>query len=115
MQVLGSDAKSVAKLLEPSLKDTGDQLRASDKEDIPLVLGMRVEIEVAGQEPLPVEPQQVLPLPELDEVEDEGVLPNQQAIAQELLGRVLLMTGAFSSVALLGSFGMWYHLSEASV
>ena len=43
-------------------------------------------------EPLQL-PEQTLPDEIEEDAEDDGVLPNQQAIAQEMLSRVLIMTG----------------------
>ena len=43
-------------------------------------------------EPLQL-PEQTLADEIEEDAEDDGVLPNQQAIAQEMLSRVLIMTG----------------------
>lgn len=93
VQALNDELSLIADELERSLIDVADQLRSLDKEGSLLVLSMGIQVEAAFEEAAPSEAQQPLPTPDVDEVEDDGVLPNQQAVAQELLGRVLLMRG----------------------
>lgn len=84
---------SLSELFATLLEGVEQQLQDwPDEEGSLLVLCMEVRAPVEHVQPS----QPVTPLPvEIDdEAEDDGVLPNQEAIAQELLCRVLIITGA---------------------
>ena len=81
---------AVAELVEPLLKTSHDRLRAMDQEASLLTFHMSIEATVTGPEP--PQPEQRLQMAEVED-DDDGVQPNQQAVAQELLGRLILATG----------------------
>lgn len=92
MQILQDEGQDVTQMLETLLEGAADQLRAWHDEGSLPVLCMDISacveelaIPLQRPEPLPIDPEAG--------AGDDGVLPNQQAIAQELLNRVLLMTG----------------------
>ena len=95
LQTLKNWNQSLSELFVPLLEGVEHQLQDwPDEEGSLLVLCMELSASVE-----PVQPSQsVTPLPvEVDnETEDDGVLPNQEAIAQELLYRVLIITGAIT-------------------
>lgn len=63
-----------------------------DQEASLLTFHMSIEATVTGPEPS--QPEQRLQMAEVEDAnDDDGVQPNQQAVAQELLGRLILATG----------------------
>ena len=84
--------EDVSSLLEAVLEGAAGQLQAWPDEGRLAVLCMDVSAPVEALEQSSEQPQLVLGKAEAD-AGDDGVLPNQQAIAQELLSRVLIMTG----------------------
>ena len=84
---------AVAELVEPLLKTSHDRLWAMDQEASLLTFHMSIEATVTGPEP--PQPEQRLQMAEVEDAfdDDDGVQPNQQAVAQELLGRLILATG----------------------
>ena len=94
IQVLSDAREDVHEILGKCLKGAQDELwawSAADENNV-LVLRMKISGQVvqAAQQPPDLEP---LILNVEDQAEDDGVLPNQQIIAQELLSRVLIATG----------------------
>lgn len=85
--------EDVSQLLQLSLEDTAQQAQAWPDEGGLLVISMQISASLERiAEPLQL-PEQTLPDEIEEDAEDDGVLPNQQAIAQEMLSRVLIMTG----------------------
>lgn len=85
--------EDVSQLLQLSLEDTAQQAQAWPDEGGLLVISMQIRASLERiAEPLQL-PEQTLPDEIEEDAEDDGVLPNQQAIAQEMLSRVLIMTG----------------------
>lgn len=92
-QVLSDAAEDVAQLLEGFLEGAEQKLwEWPDEGSVPVLrMEVSVSVEPAVQ---PLQPQfEPLKLDIEDVAEDDGILPNQQVIAQELLSRVLIMTG----------------------
>lgn len=93
-EVIKSDV-DMSQLLEPLLEDAAEQLfNWPDEGSLP-VLSMHVSVQAKE---LAQDAAQPLPFEADADVEDDGVLPNQQVIAQELLTRVLIMTGASNTI-----------------
>ena len=92
-QVLLDATEDVAQLLEGFLEGAEQKLWRWPKEGSVPVLHMKVSVLVVPALQ-PSQPQfEPLKLDIEDVAEDDGILPNQQVIAQELLSRVLIMTG----------------------
>ena len=90
MQEFTKPDADISQLLEPLLEDAAEQLfNWPDEGSLP-VLCMNISVQAKE---LAHDAAQPLPFVADADVEDDGVLPNQQVIAQELLTRVLIMTG----------------------
>ena len=84
---------TLTKLLEPFLET---HLQSWPDEDSLPALCMELQARVTETQPQrPLEPLV------LSESEDAGVLPNQQSMAQELLCRILHMTGVNANTCVL--------------
>ncbi len=95
MQEFKKSDLDVSQLLEPLLEDAAEQLfNWPDEGSLP-VLCMNISVQAKE---LAHDAAQPLPFVADADIEDDGVLPNQQVIAQELLTRVLIMTGTSGTI-----------------
>lgn len=91
--MLSNASEDVAQLLAGFLEGAEHELWRWPEEGSVPVLRMEVSVPVVPALQ-PLQPRfEPLKLDIEDVAEDDGILPNQQVIAQELLSRVLIMTG----------------------